>query len=1510
MSDPRSDAPTSSFPVLGGYEVLAELYRDRLGVVYRARQLLYHRDVALRLVDERARGPANVARDTTGILHDAEAAARLAHPGVVAVLDCGEDEGQLYLAAELPPGPTLRQRLAAAPLAPAEAAGLVASVARTLQHLHDHHALHLGLTSAAVFLAADGSPRLGDLGLVGLLQHHPGVPFPGDPACAAPEQRGGSRAEPRTDVYALGGLLHECLTGRLPADGTHLRNYPPALARICHKALATTPQRRHGSAAELADELEAFQQGKAPTPGLPTRLVESARRNPAVAALTVAVALTLITAVAVGTWLAAQASQAHSEAQQRRDEAEQAAEQVQAARKERDEAARRNTLLVRAADHGAHAARLERDEQRKRAIKEGERRRQAEKQSRDEAELRGKAEERARDADDARQAAETARVATSRQLAGLHVSHGAALMDAGDLSGALLPFVRALAMAQRDKLPEDAHRLRLAVVLSRCPRPLCVLGYPRGDVTSVLFSPSGERLASVGVDGVIKVRSALTGTLVGRPLVHGALVATAVFSGDSKRLLTADRMGQLRLWNVEDGSEIFDAVTLEAVPVHVGFSGDGKRLVTVTSVMADEPAGQVQVRDAASGETVGQAITAQVAPRPAALSPDGKRVVVCCTDQAARSHDVQTGKQVGPALRHGGDITAVTMSRDGQLILTDDGSKARVWAAATGKPTIEPIHYSSRSIAAQIDDSGKLVLTADNDGSVAIHDTSTGKRQGPTLRPRATLGQAVLSPDGRQVLLAGADGVVLRSHVFASSGRSALPLLVPGRPLRHLALSADGTRALTFDGQGVIVWDLTAGEPLSPTELPIEEGVTYSADARRLARIGGDSVQVHDAGSGKAVGAAMKHKGEVKEVVFSPKGDLVLTVANPPEGKPGTPTWDVRVWDAGTGKPISEVMEHLREVKQAHFAAGGARVLTVALDKRVRMWDAKTGKQTCKALEHDEDVVLAELSPNGLYVVTADVPGVTRAWEAATGRRLGEPMSHAAAVKFVAFDGASKFLATCCEDGTARAWELGTGRRLAEVEHGAAVLHASFSPDGKLLLTGSADGTARAWSMDDGKPRTPPLRHDEGVQQTGFSETGRWLLTAAGRFVRLWDAQTGEPIGPPLPHSANPTAVTRMSFSKAGELVTEAGAGTRWARALVGDRRTAADLAALARVLSGRDEVGAGQFAAVGARDLESAWEKAVARHRAEFQPARPAQLAWARRGAAECETFGLWVGALRHLDVLLEESASPALHARRGKARARVGLHEGALADYSKALEKENSRWQWWAGRAEAAAALKRWDRATEDYGRAAKLEPRRAELWLGLGRAQAQRGRWKEAAEALGNFLRHGGDNPEALSEHALAQLSTGDGAGYRRTCARLVKKFAAGSGSAARRSTADACVLAPDAVPDFKRLLAEAEKVVREAPDDVEEQARLAALFLRAGQAARAVTLLEKVTAVEQARPADRWLLVLAHHGAGQKEKAKEALAKATMAKVPAAATWQERQAVALLRKEAEAAVKAGE
>jgi WD40 repeat protein/tetratricopeptide (TPR) repeat protein len=1500
MSDTRPDSPVQSLPSLPGYTIHAEQSRDRLGVLYQARQLIYAREVALRVVDERAQ---------TGI-HDFSAVCRAArdagahgHPGLLPLFDVFENEGRLYLASDLPPEQTLRDKLANKPLPPEEAVALVAAVAHAIAHLHDHHALHLGLTSACIYLDPGGVPCVGDLGLAGLLHDRSGT-YPGDPAYAAPEQVAGRKADARADVYALGCVLVECLTGRPPSGRPVLPGCPAALALICRKALEQRPGARYANAGELAEDLERFRRGDAPEPGALSRLALQVQQLPPVPLL-IALLLVFLGGVGVAIWLTGRVAAERDQAAQMRQAAEERLQQArQAEAQARNEARRQLEKLAGEkvdADGKVRQAELARDREREAVAEERKRRTEITGQLREEKKRGDDAEVRARDADTARQDAQESRKGTFRELDRLLVAQGNTLLETGDLTGALVPFTRALAIAQREKLPEETHRFRIAALLSRCPRPLCALRFGKGDVAAVGLSPDGKRFLVVGADGVVAAHDAATGKPLGKGTVHGAAVTQAIFSPDGRRILSADAMSRVRLWNVEDGLPVFDPLTLGAVPVYLCFSGDGKRFAAVRP--APGGGAEAQVYEAANGASIGEAITEQVAPVPPGLSHDGSRLLLCGIDRSARLYDVKTGKPAGPALEHGEILTSATLSSDGRLVLTAGGGIARVHVLSTGKQVVPRLEHTSAGIAPQFDEGGQVILTITRDG-VRVHDTATGKPVGPPLRSRTALRQAVLAADGRSVLLAGVDGSARLYDL--STGQPLIPPLLHAGPLSYAAVSPTGARAVTFGGLVLRVHDLTAGEPLAPAGPAVVGGAVYTTDGKRMARRRENVVQVHDAVTGKALGEPMKLPGTVKDIVFSPEGDRLLTVSNPAEGAT-TPIWEARVWDALTGRPISKPIEHLREVTQIAFIPGGTRVLTLASDKKVRIQEGKTGERIGKPMEHEEDVLLVEPSPDGLRIVTSDRENMTRAWDTATGGRVGEGMGHLAPVRALAWSPGGKYLATCSDDGTACVWEIETGKRLLKAEHSGPVTSAAFSPDSSLVLTGCVDSTARAWVLADGKPRTPALRHEEPVQRTAFSADGRWLLTAAGRFVRLWDARSGEAVVPPLPFASGAAPLSELAFSKTGELITQTGPGTRWVRKLAADSRSDADLADLALVFSGREESASGQLVPVEAAAYDAAWQRVHGKHPAEFVAPPARLLAWAQRGAAECESRDLWGGLLRHLDVLLEETPQPGLLARRARARLRMGQHEGALADYTKALEKDPGQGEWLAGRGAAATALRRWDRAVADYTEALKSDERSGDLWRRLGQAEAERGRWKEAAAALTKAVRFSPDEAAIAQEQALALLSSGDVKGYRVACGRLVKRFGDARDSAVRRVVADACALAPDAMADYKPLVAGAESTVRASPEDGGEQVRLAALLLRAGQAAQAVLLLEKWAGEGQAGPGGLWLLALAQQRAGQKDKAREWQAKASAAKPRDGAAWTERQTAVLWQREAEEALK---
>jgi serine/threonine-protein kinase len=340
-ASPGGLAP-GELPALPGYEVQAVLGRGGMGVVYQARHLRLGRTVALKML---LAGAAATADERARFLREARAVAALRHPNVVQVHDVGEHEGRPYFTMEYVEGGSLAQKLAGAPQPARPAAALVATLAEAVQAAHRGGIVHRDLKPANVLLAADGTPRVTDFGLARQLQGGDeitlsGVPM-GTPSYMAPEQARGQRGAvgPAADVYALGAILYELLTGRPPfraetavatlqqvlADDP----VPPArlnpqvprdLETICLKCLEKDPRRRYPTAAALADDLRRFDRGEsiaARPAGWPERAAKWARRRPTAAALLAAAVLMLAGISAAAVWYAGDRAQLRADARSR-----------------------------------------------------------------------------------------------------------------------------------------------------------------------------------------------------------------------------------------------------------------------------------------------------------------------------------------------------------------------------------------------------------------------------------------------------------------------------------------------------------------------------------------------------------------------------------------------------------------------------------------------------------------------------------------------------------------------------------------------------------------------------------------------------------------------------------------------------------------------------------------------------------------------------------------------------------------------------------------------------------------------------------------------------------------------------------------------------------------------------------------------------------------------------------------------------------------------------------------
>jgi WD40 repeat protein len=1015
-----------------GYEILAELGRGGMGVVYQARQTALDRIVALKMILAGAHAGTEERRRFQA---EAEAAARLQHPNIVQIHEVGEAGGLPYFSLEFCPGGSLADRLRGEPLPPREAARFTETLARAVQAAHAAGIVHRDLKPANVLLAADGTPKITDFGLAKRLDAQPAQTasgaLVGTPSYMAPEQAGCKNKEigPATDVYALGAILYELLTGRppfkaeTPLDTAMLvltqepvppRRLQPKVPRdletLCLKCLHKEPGKRYPSARGLADDLRCFLGGQpivARPAGAGERALKWSRRRPAAAALVAVSVLAAVSLAVGGVWFTARLESARAQAEFERDRA-----------KEAGEAAR-----LSEAKAGASAAQAE--------------------------QARGRA-------------TDSERLARRRFYA--------AQVNLAQRAWEDSHVVRVLALL--DELhpgkpgDEDLRSFEWHYLHHLCHQGQRILRGHADWVSCASFSRDGQRLASVSEDGTARVWDFATGreVLTIRGLADGTY--NIAFSPDGKRLATDGP--RPKVWDAATGREVL------ALPVRssgIAFTPDGKRLAVVNQ--------DVRLLDADTGEEALRLKEEGFRPqRRWALGPDGKALAVSTVDEqrkraVVKVWDLDSG-HVGLTLSgHGDVIESVAFSADGKVLASGSYDQTvRLWDAHTGKELRTLRGHTGDVCGLAFSPDGQVLASAnfvwpDADSAervVKLWDVAGGQEIG-TLRGHTGAVMGVgFHPGGGHLVTASLDHTVRLWDL--SAVREARTVHTSGRDTAQVAVSPDGRRLAWASADGTGVCDLDTGRAVCT--IPHDAAaLAFSPDGRTLASADrhqrqpgkvdvGGRVKVWDAQSGKELRVFDGFTGVIQALVFSPDGGR-LAVAHGDL---------VTVRDAATGR---ELWARPRPGAGGTCAAlrwEGQHLTAAGPDLTVTAWDGATGEQTSSAsAHHGAQVLQIVFSPDGQRLAsvewTADDrgagQGVTRVWDAATLRELIALAGHGNLIRSATFSADGQRLVTGSDDRTVKVWDVLTGQEMLTLRGHEGGIHAlAFSPDGQRLVT--ADG--------------------------------------------------------------------------------------------------------------------------------------------------------------------------------------------------------------------------------------------------------------------------------------------------------------------------------------------------------------------------------------------------------------------------------------------------------------------
>ena len=1132
---PASDE-NAPFPKIDGYEIVEAMQAGGQGKLYRARELTpAGREVVLKF--PRA-GVLSSDRAVALFENEVQKAASLDHPNIARIYSSGLYDRMPFYSMEFIDGVDLGKHVKEANLGQREILELVRTICLAVQHAHQRQIVHRDLKPANIMVTRDGAvAKLLDFGLaieetelqatidrgVGTLVY------------MSPEQAAYESVTTQTDVYSLGVILYELLTGEHPhgftdqdwqtlspgqfrdriANGEVIRprrvsdRIDKELEALLLKALAHESSDRYSSAGDLATDINNYLTGEPLTAKAPTTMYFLRKRLHKYR-VQVAIAATVLTAIiGMAVFAYVSVSRERNNALIAKDDANEARDDASEQRDNaRDAASRANE-----AEDKAVAALQAESEQRRRVEKE------------------------------------VYRYSISEAD---RLSQEGMYGDARKLLGTLKPNLRGW---------EYGHLMCRSA--RRSFTELLTLKGHSDEVYSVAFSPDGKRLASGSSDKTIKLWDTVTGKELLTLKGHLSAVFSVAFSPDGERLASGSRDTTIKLWDTATGKEVLTLKEDLGEVYSVAFSPDGKHL-------ASGSYGTIKLWDTATGKELfalkgrsGEVISI-------AFSPDGKRLASGDLDRTIRFWDTATGKELLMLKGHSGSVYSVVFSPDGKqlasgswdrtiklwdtvtgtelltlmaqdrvrsLAFSPDGRRLasgsenprsrgtiKLWDAVTGKELLSLAGHPIMVWSVAFSPDGKRLASGSWDGTIKLWDTVTVKEL-RTLKVHSWWDSVTFSPWGMRLASVCSDKTI---NIWDTATKELVTLKGHSDRVASIVFSTHGKRLASGSWDGTIkLWDTVTGKELVTLKGHSDRvaSVAFSRDGKRLASGSWDgTIKLWDTVTGNRLLTLKRHSDEVYSVAFSPDGKQLAS---------GSRDKTVKLWDTITGNRLLTLKGHSDEVYSVTFSPDGKQLVSGSRDGTIKLWDTATRRQVFTTKGHSEGVrSVAILPPGGRGLMSGSSDKTIKVWDDVTGDGARILLDRSDSVYAVAFSPDDKRLALGRHE-RAIIWDTVTGKELLALKgHSREVDSVAFSPDGNRLASGSADRTIKLWDAITGEELLTLNGHSSRVRSVAFSPDGNRLASgSADKTIKLWNTATGRALFTLKGHSA---VISSVAFSPDG----------------------------------------------------------------------------------------------------------------------------------------------------------------------------------------------------------------------------------------------------------------------------------------------------------------------------------------------------------------------------------------
>lgn len=994
------------------YELLDEIARGGMGVVYKARHVRLNRIVALKMI---LTGELATSAEVMRFRTEAEAAAALQHPHIVPIYEVGSHHGHHFFTMQLIEGGSLKEHAARLRGHPRDAARLMAQVADAVQYAHSKAILHRDLKPANILLGGTGSaaarstfePFVTDFGLAKRLEDDHAQTrsdaLLGTPAYMAPEQAAGGsrRVGTAADVYALGAILYELLAGRPPfaadsvlallqrvqtADPTPPHHLVPTVPRdletICLKCLQKEPHQRYPSAAALADDLRRFLDGKpvsARPVGATERLTKWVRRHPTIAALTALLLLVAVTSAVLVVW------------------------------------------------KWRTAVSLEKEK-------------------------------------------DTALTTAQSSLAAMQWSDYLQRIARANLE--LSAHNAAAAEQVLDGCPEALRGWEWGYLKAQCHTELLEIAAHTSDATAVRFSPDGKRIATGGYDGKVHIWDLATAERMASIDFPSQYVRSIWFSPDGSRVYVTGGTwfqphgGAGGIWDAATGKHITPLEGIDGLIWRSARSPDG-------TTLAGTQANSAVLWDARTRRRL-RTVPCSTDALSVVFSPDGKTLAVGLKNGQVRLVDPANGAETAVMNADGDqEVRDLAFSPDGrQLVSGSFMGQVKLWNVANRNYRL--LYFDSAKVdSVEFSPDGRLVASRSAGGAVQLFST-TGTVRGKLHRVFSgharEANRVTFSPGGRTLASVGWDGKLRVWDMYEPPEKPASYKYTLWRTIAFLPggdqfiTAGQPNRSQQVPGQ-VAVWD-AANLKLDATLAERLHGYTtlcVSEDERVVAAAAERDVYLFDLTTRKVRGSWTAHAANLSALAFRPGTHELVTADT--EGS-------VKVWNVTEPTPEAPRLTIQCQVAVTVLATDGVRIACGCPDGSVHLWDAESGNKLASWAVHTGRVNALVFRPGTAELASAGEDQAIHVRSLDDGRSQALPSEHVATVNALTYNPDGSRLVSVGQDGGVVIWHADTTQSMLafrrQIKSPAAV---AFSRDGRKLVASegivTGETSIKVWDATD-----------------------------------------------------------------------------------------------------------------------------------------------------------------------------------------------------------------------------------------------------------------------------------------------------------------------------------------------------------------------------------------------------------------------------------------------------------